>query len=211
MRLEDIFITIIIKSMKHNMRGAVSKRFPVAELHVVAAILDPSQRNLTAVQEYLTQNAVTAFDVLHRNIVKYVGDSDASDSSAASSQTTGGNEDYVSPWKRAKRDLLSKHFLSNLTLELEIQQYRCLSIDTVDDVLSWRSSQQQTFERLSKLALVVFEVSATSAPSERLISINGKNPGFLQGCKSQCSHTSKTANIKSSYAPHTRLTYSKGL
>jgi hypothetical protein len=41
--------------------------------------------------------------------------------------------------------------------------------------------------------------------------INGKNPGFLQGCKSQCSHTSKTANIKSSYAPHTRLTYSKGL
>jgi hypothetical protein len=44
-----------------------------------------------------------------------------------------------------------------------------------------------------------------------ILFIDGKNPGFLQGCKSQCSHTSKTANIKSSYAPHTRLTYSKGL
>jgi hypothetical protein len=151
----------------------VSKRFPVEELHVVAAILDPSQRNLTAVQEYLTQNAVTAVDVLRRNIVKYVGDSDTSDSSAASSETTGGNEDDVSPWKRAKRDLLSKHVSSNPTLEREIQQYRCLSIDTVDDVLSWWSSQQQTFERLSKLALVVFGVPATSAPSERLFSIAG--------------------------------------
>jgi hypothetical protein len=55
----------IIKSMKHNMRGAVSKRFPVEELHVVAAILDPSQRNLTAVQNNLTQNAVNAVDVLY--------------------------------------------------------------------------------------------------------------------------------------------------
>jgi hypothetical protein len=50
-----------------------------------------------------------------------------------------------------------------------------------------------------------------TAVLQGIIGINGKNPGFLQGCKSQCSHTSKTANIKSSYAPHTRLTYSKGL
>ena len=37
--------------------------------------------------------------------------------------------------------------------------------------------------------------------------INGKIPEFLPGRKSQCSHTSKTANIKSCYAPapHTRL------
>jgi hypothetical protein len=30
---------------------------------------------------------------------------------------------------------------------------------------------------------------------------NGKNPWFPQGCKSQCSHTLKTANIKSCYDP----------
>jgi hypothetical protein len=29
-----------------------------------------------------------------------------------------------------------------------------------------------------------------------IISTNGKNPWFPQGCKSQCSHTLKTANIK---------------
>jgi hypothetical protein len=73
----------------------------------------------------------------------------------------------------SKKYLLSKHVSSNPTLEREIQQYRCLSIDTVDDVLSWWSSQQQTFERWFKLALVVFGVPATSAPSERLFSVAG--------------------------------------
>jgi hypothetical protein len=43
--------------------------------------------------------------------------------------------------------------------------------------------------------------SSSIAQRVDLTLINGKNPGFLQGCKSQCSHTSKTANIKSSYAP----------
>jgi hypothetical protein len=39
--------------------------------------------------------------------------------------------------------------------------------------------------------------------------INGKNPWFPQGCKSQCSHTLKTANIKSCYDPRSRLWYYK--
>jgi hypothetical protein len=32
---------------------------------------------------------------------------------------------------------------------------------------------------------------------------------FPQGCKSQCSHTLKTANIKSCYDPRSRLWYYK--
>jgi hypothetical protein len=39
--------------------------------------------------------------------------------------------------------------------------------------------------------------------------INGKNPWFPQGCKSQCSHILKTANIKSCYDPRSRLWYYK--
>jgi hypothetical protein len=73
----------------------------------------------------------------------------------------------------SKKRPAAKHVSSNPTLEREIQQYRCLSTDTIDDVLSWWSSQQQTFERLSPLALVVFGVPATSAPSERLFSVSG--------------------------------------
>jgi hypothetical protein len=35
--------------------------------------------------------------------------------------------------------------------------------------------------------------------------INGKNQWFPQGCKSQCSHTLKTANIKSCYDPRSTI------
>jgi hypothetical protein len=37
----------------------------------------------------------------------------------------------------------------------------------------------------------------------------GKNQWFPQGCKSQCSHILKTANIKSCYDPRSRLWYYK--
>jgi hypothetical protein len=39
--------------------------------------------------------------------------------------------------------------------------------------------------------------------------INGKNRWFPQGCKSQCSHTLKTANIKSCYDLRSRPWYYK--
>ena len=54
----------IVRSMKHNMRMAIDHRLPVEELYVIAAILDPSQRALTAVQEYLTEHNKTAVDIL---------------------------------------------------------------------------------------------------------------------------------------------------
>jgi hypothetical protein len=39
--------------------------------------------------------------------------------------------------------------------------------------------------------------------------INGKYPWFPQDCKSQCSHTLKTANIKRCYDLRSRLCYYK--
>ena len=43
----------VMKLMKQRMRQSLNYRLPITELHVVAATLDPSQRNLNAVQEYL--------------------------------------------------------------------------------------------------------------------------------------------------------------
>jgi hypothetical protein len=84
-----------------------------------------------------------------------------------------------------------------VTLENLLQLLHASSGET-----DWTLSLQQRFGN---------ELTQTQLSVINLILINGKNPEFLQGCKSQCSHTSKTANIKSSYAPYTRLTYSKGL
>jgi len=55
---------------------SVDYSLPITELglHVVAATLDPSQRNLNAVQEYLFERGMTAVDLLSGAIEQYVGD-----------------------------------------------------------------------------------------------------------------------------------------
>ena len=40
----------VVKLMKQRIRQSLNYRLPITELHVVAAMLDPSQRNLNAVQ-----------------------------------------------------------------------------------------------------------------------------------------------------------------
>jgi len=54
----------VVKLMKQRMRQSLNYRQPFTELHVLAAMLDPSQRNLNAVQEYLFERGMTAVDLL---------------------------------------------------------------------------------------------------------------------------------------------------
>jgi len=85
---------------------ALDHRLPVTELHVVAAELDPSQRKLNALQEYLSERGMTAVDLLSRAFQQYVGDSAASLTVDNPQTTDDGN---LRPWKKAKQELLSKH------------------------------------------------------------------------------------------------------
>jgi len=41
----------VLKQFKFNMRARLDYRFPVTEMHVCTAMLDPSQRHLAIVQE----------------------------------------------------------------------------------------------------------------------------------------------------------------
>ena len=54
----------MVMSMKQRMRQALSRRLPVTELNIIAALLDPSQRNLTVVQDFLVAQERTTFHLL---------------------------------------------------------------------------------------------------------------------------------------------------
>ena len=86
---------------------SVDYSLPITELglHVVAATLDPSQRNLNAVQEYLFERGMTAVDLLSGAIEQYVGDQET----PSTQQNPETTDDDVRRWKRVKQDLLSKH------------------------------------------------------------------------------------------------------
>jgi hypothetical protein len=168
----------MVKGMKHRMSNALNhQRLPVTELNVVAALLDPSQRNLASLQEFLLAQETTAVELISGALDKYVGNNEAQqDSNQAAGGRSGPSADSgeisPAPWKKAKQDLLLKHVNSAPTSDREIQQFRCLSL-APDDVLSWWSTQGQTFPRLSKLARTILPIPATSAPSERIFSTTG--------------------------------------
>ena len=133
------------------------------------ACLDPSQRNLNTVQEYLSERDMTAVDLLSRAIQQYVRDDPVASHTEKNPET---DETELHPWEKAKHELLLKHVQSTPTRFQEIQQFRCLSVSP-DNILSWWESQQQTYPTLSKLAGVVLAIPATSAPSERIFSLAG--------------------------------------
>ena len=54
----------MVMSTKQRMWQALSRRLPVTEINIIAALLDPSQRNLTVVQDFLVAQETTAFHLL---------------------------------------------------------------------------------------------------------------------------------------------------
>ena len=78
----------LVKGMKHRMSNALNHRLPVTELNVVAALLDPSQRNLASLQEFLLAHKTTAVELISGALDKYVGNNDAQQEE--SNQAAGG-------------------------------------------------------------------------------------------------------------------------
>jgi hypothetical protein len=158
------------------MRAKFDYRFPVHEIHVCAAMLDPAQRHLAIVQEYLNEHEVTGVTFLSDMLDKY-GCATPSDDMACANSSAGNlrscRDDEPSwTWKKAKNDLLAKHMPASFSADRELQQYRCMSVIS-DDVLHWWKMQTDTFPRLSILAKGILAIPATSAPSERVFSIAG--------------------------------------
>lgn len=165
----------MVRSMKQRMRQVLNHRLPITELNLIAAMLDPSQRHLNSVQEFLTAQKITAAELLSHAFDKYVGTETElglhqAGQHMASVENPGPSTPV--PWKKAKQDLLSKHVNATSNPDREIQQYRCLSI-APDDVLAWWCTQQETYPRLSMLARVILALPATSASSERIFSTAG--------------------------------------
>ena len=121
----------IVKQLKRNMMNRLDYRFSVNKINVCAAMLDPSQRNLPAILEYLLEKNITAVQFLSQMIEKHVSNASAPvhQKEAASSLLLSEAE---RPWKKAKLDMLSKHITTVDSIEREIQQFRCLPIITDD-------------------------------------------------------------------------------
>ena len=159
----------VLSELKRNLMGGLNHRFPISEIHVCAAILDPSQRHLQVVQDFLNEREMSGVQFLTNVMDKY-GVVEFANSAESAEQCDGNSSEP--PWKKAKHELLVKHQAMRSN-DREIQQYRCLSMQADQDLLHWWKQQENTFPRLSALAHGILSVPATSAPSERVFSIAG--------------------------------------
>ena len=115
----------LVRELKDNMQRSLDHRMPVTDLQVTAAMLDPSQRNLSAVQTFLAARSLTAVDLLTEFLGRYVSDAEELQQGTSAAVITGRQEDPgEAPWEKAKIELLTKHGSSQNDPSREIQQYR---------------------------------------------------------------------------------------
>jgi len=129
-----------IGELKRNMRDHLNKRMPTTELQVCAAILDPSMRNMAALQEYMISNNTTGANFLLEMITKY-GQAGEPENATSATSTSGLPDDQNSgdqqPWKKLKLDMLARYSATTDTVDREIQQYRCLATNGAEDPCAW--------------------------------------------------------------------------
>ncbi|ESO07261.1 hypothetical protein HELRODRAFT_170589 [Helobdella robusta] len=166
-----------IESIKRNMLASLKIRFPITDLHVCAALLDPSQRNLPSIREFLNHNQLTSVEFLSKMVKKYVKVNEADDEieniklnrKEAKVELVDLNSSSlaadVAPWKKMKLEILARQTnVSNQNfLEREIQKYICLFVpedSANDDPLTWWKEQKKSLPKLSKLAKIILSLPA---------------------------------------------------
>jgi len=159
-----------IAELKNNMRAKLDDRFPMSELIVVAALLDPRFHNLLDVTHWLRDNDTTSFGLLKKWATKYVPSSVCQEKPVPDK-----NLNYV-------EELIQKHStLSSLKQQLgkdkEIDKeiHLLLSLSDADEKnvrLFWKRNAKQ-MPNLSHMARAILCIPLTSTPSERNFSIAG--------------------------------------
>jgi hypothetical protein len=89
----------VVQMLKHHMRAALERRLPITELYVVAAMLDPAQRHLQVVQDFLTDHDITAVQLLSKYLDLYT--LDENEEPTQESAQAGIDNDTV-PWKKQR-------------------------------------------------------------------------------------------------------------
>ena len=77
-------------------------------------MLDPTQRNLSVVQEYLSDRGISSVQFLNQMITKYACEENLTTANTETNETSSSISEQ-SNWKRARLKLISKHAANNVS------------------------------------------------------------------------------------------------
>lgn len=180
--------SIEIKQLKTNILSNFNHRFPLREIHVVAALLDPRFQNLLEIREYLKENNITAVDLLLKWLKKTKlanQDEDEAEPMETDNENKASTSNSQSQPQSYIDELIEKHStLTSVaaaisTSKISICEREChflLSMGSkieIKDTLNFWINQAKSMPTLSKLASKILCIPVTSTPSERNFSVAG--------------------------------------
>lgn len=166
--------------MKKKKRGVIQKaaqilldglenRFPITNIMIASALLDPGIQHIEAVSNWLFDTGKTRFEVLRDAMIELKIDS-IDDHVYQQQHPTKNSADNI------RIQLLKKYSIStnsgDVGIEHEISNFQSLRDDVADVLEFWRNNEKN-YPNLGKLAKVLLSKPASSAKSESAFSVAG--------------------------------------
>ena len=159
----------------------LKQRFQISDDHVVASLLDPSQKNLDVLLTYI-EPPLCKSKLLILKMEKLL--SNLTNSTLNCTNVDEVNEqrnitDFLNypPQKKARLSILSELEptvnLLEKDMEREVQLYFNVKVDRSIEPLDWWKKNHESFPNLGKLAQIYLGIPATSASSEMAFSTAG--------------------------------------
>ena len=166
-----------VAGMKNEMLARLDHRFPVTDLVVTAALLDPRFQNLDDIDRFIAQEGTTKVEFLAGEVLKRVTESDVNptttNTSSAETRETGGEEDLVALARKHSRNQQRDDTRTKITAECQAFLTSSMSSVQEGDLLKYRRERSCQFPWLAALARAILCVPATSTASERVFSVDG--------------------------------------
>lgn len=168
-----------IAELKTNMREKFEYRFPMDELIVVGALLDPRFQNLLDIKTYLTANHTTAFDLLKRWAIEISNGSDGLKAGNVNNEKLNFVDEMIE--KHSTLDSIRGGFNSDLDKEIYLLLSMGVNVKITQIRLFWKEHAIK-MPILARLARKVLSIPMTSTPSERNFSHSGKIVNSRRSC-----------------------------
>lgn len=188
--------SLLILQMKNSMRAKLDHRFPVTDLLVAAALLDPRCQNLKSVKNHLSDRFMTKAEFLVAQVKENVREADVIKEDLAVPVIEPNSKESAQPASPVAL-LAQKHsaqISSSDRIHDEVEYFlttASLAYVPDGDILKYWKKMQGQFPWLSALAKSILCIPATSTPSEKVFSI----AGLVVTAKRSCLHPLRVHKI----------------
>lgn len=166
----------IIQKAAKTLISNIPHRFPLSEISIASAILDPSVQHSEEIDDWLNEHNMTRAALLEKVRNDLGIDCIATSPTSPAEQKQLSNNQYKVHQGTARIKLVRRLIAMRQTtiseVEDELRKYK-MEIEPIDDILDYWKSHETVFPNLPSIAKVLLCKPATSAKSESSFSVAG--------------------------------------